>query len=176
MSVRDLHLLGSPTLRARSAEVESVDDAVRSLIDDLFETMDAAKGVGLAANQVGITTRIAVVDADGQRIAMVNPVITSAEGKARAEEGCLSIPEMYADVTRPDKIVLEALDRDGKPFRLEATGLAARAIQHEVDHLDGVLFIDYLSPLKRGLLLTRYKKDHRGESVIKQLKSVEARR
>lgn len=176
MSLRDLHLLGSPALRARSTEVETVDDTVRRLIDDLFETMDAAKGVGLAANQVGITTRVAVVDADGQRIALVNPVITSAEGKTKAEEGCLSIPEMYADVTRPDKIVLEALDRDGKPFRLEATGLTARAIQHEVDHLDGVLFIDYLSPLKRGLLLARYKKDHRGESVIKQLKSVEARR
>ena len=176
MTLRDLHLLGSPALRARSTEVDQVDDAVRTLVDDLFETMDAAKGVGLAANQVGITTRVAVIDADGKRIAMINPVITTPEGKAKAEEGCLSMPEVYADVVRAHRIVLQALDRDGKPFELEAEGLTARAIQHEVDHLDGILFIDYLSPLKRQLLLARYKKDHRGEGVIKQLKAAEAGR
>jgi peptide deformylase len=176
MSLRDLHLLGSPALRTRSTEVEAVDDAVRSLVDDLFETMDAAKGVGLAANQVGITTRVAVVDAEGHRLALINPVLSAPEGKARSEEGCLSMPELYADVTRPERIVLEALDREGRPYRLEAAGLLARAIQHEVDHLDGILFIDHLSPLKRQLLLARYKKDHRGESVIKQLKATEARR
>jgi peptide deformylase len=113
---------------------------------------------------------VAVVDVEGQRFAMINPVIRSAEGRARAEEGCLSIPELYGDVTRPDRIVLEATDEQGKPFTLEASGMVARCIQHEIDHLDGILFVDHLSPLKRQLLLARYKKDHRGEDVIKSLK------
>lgn len=170
MALRDLHLLGSPVLRTRSGNVETVDDAMRAFIADLFETMDAAKGVGLAANQVGVAKRVAVVDADGTRFAMVNPVIRSAEGRARAEEGCLSIPELYGDVTRAERIVLDAIDEAGAPFTLEAGGLVARAIQHEIDHLDGILFVDHLSPLKRQLLLARYKKDHRGEDVIKPVK------
>lgn len=174
MTLLPLHLLGSPVLRRPSSEVAVVDDEVRQFIDDLFETMDAAKGIGLAANQVGVTRRVAVIDADGKRFVMVNPVIRSAEGRARAEEGCLSIPELYAEVTRPDRIVMEALDRDGNPFRLEAEGLVARAVQHEIDHLDGILFVDHVSPLKRQLLLARYKKEHRGEDVIKQLKPVAA--
>jgi peptide deformylase len=176
MSLLDLHLLGSPVLRQESAPVAAVDDEVRRFIDDLYETMDAAKGVGLAANQVGVARRIAVVDADGQRFVMVNPVIRQAEGRSRAEEGCLSIPEVYADVTRAERIVLEALDREGQAFRLEADGLVARAIQHEIDHLDGILFLDHVSPLKRQLLISRYKKEHRGEDVIKRLKPVEAAR
>ncbi|HKP30140.1 MAG TPA: peptide deformylase [Gemmatimonadales bacterium] len=170
MALRDLHLLGSPVLRTRSKNIEAIDDEVRGFIADLFETMDAAKGIGLAANQVGIARRVAVVDVEGQRFAMINPVIRSAEGRSRAEEGCLSIPELYGDVTRPDRIVLEATDEQGKPFTLEASGLVARCIQHEIDHLDGILFVDHLSPLKRQLLLARYKKDHRGEDVIKPLK------
>lgn len=176
MTLRDLHLLGSPALRTRSTEVETVDEAIRRLIDDLFETMDAAKGVGLAANQVGITTRVAVVEADGQRLALVNPVLRSPEGKAKSEEGCLPIPDVYADVTRPERIVLEAIDREGQPYVIQAEGLLARAIQHEVDHLDGILFIDHLSPLKRQMLLARYKKDHKGEAIIKPLKGAEAGR
>lgn len=176
MSLRDLHLLGSPALRTRSTEVETVDEAIRRLIDDLFETMDAAKGVGLAANQVGITTRVAVVEADGHRLALVNPVLGSPEGKAKSEEGCLSIPDVYADVTRPERIVLEAIDREGQPYVIQAEGLLARAIQHEVDHLDGILFIDHLSPLKRQMLLARYKKEHKGEAIIKPLKGAEAGR
>lgn len=176
MSLLDLHLLGSPVLRQPSAPVPAVDDEIRRFIDDLFETMDAAKGVGLAANQVGVAKRVAVIDADGQRFAMVNPVITAATGRDRAEEGCLSIPELYAEVSRPERIVLSALDRDGQPFTLEADGLVARAVQHEIDHLDGILFIDHVSPLKRQLLVARYKKDHRGEPVIKTLKTAEAGR
>ena len=171
MVLRDLHLLGSPVLRTRSSNIETVDDELRQFIADLFETMDAAKGIGLAANQVGVARRVAVVDAEGTRFAMVNPVIRSAEGRSRAEEGCLSIPEVYGDVTRPDRIVLDATDEQGKPFTLEAEGLVARCIQHEIDHLDGILFVDHLSPLKRQLLLSRYKKDHRGEDVIKPVKS-----
>ena len=170
MALRDLHLLGSPVLRTRSSNVETVDDQLRGFIADLFETMDAAKGIGIAANQVGVAQRVAVVDVEGQRFAMINPVIRSAEGRSRAEEGCLSIPELYGDVTRPDRIVLDAIDEQGKPYTLEATGMVARCIQHEIDHLDGILFVDHLSPLKRQLLLARYKKEHRGEDVIKPLK------
>jgi peptide deformylase len=170
MALRDLHLLGSPVLRTRSDNVPAVDEEIRAFIADLFETMDAAKGIGLAANQVGVARRVAVVDVEGNRFAMVNPVIRSAEGRSRAEEGCLSIPELYGDVTRPDRIVLDAIDEQGKPFSLEASGMVARCIQHEIDHLDGILFVDHLSPLKRQLLLARYKKDHRGEDVIKTLK------
>ena len=175
MAVRDLHLLGSPLLRQQSAEVPAVDTEVRRFIDDLFETMDAAKGVGLAANQVGVATRIAVVGVEAERLVMVNPVIVSAEGKDRAEEGCLSIPEAYGDVTRPERIVLEAVDRNGTPYRREASGLLARAIQHEVDHLDGILFIDHLGALKRQFLVARWKKEHRGEGVIKTIRPEHAR-
>ncbi len=175
MAVRDLHLLGSPVLRQQSAEVPELTAEVRQFIDDLFETMDAAKGVGLAANQVGVATRIAVVGIEDERLVMVNPVIVSAEGRDRAEEGCLSIPEVYGEVTRPERIVLEAVDRDGKPYRREAGGLLARAIQHEVDHLDGILFIDHLGALKRQLLVARWKKEHRGEGVIKTIRPEHAR-
>lgn len=164
MSVLPLHLLGSPVLRQRSPELKVVDDSVRRLIDDMFETMEAAHGVGLAANQVGVSRRVAVVDADGHRFAMVNPVIVEAEGRSTAEEGCLSVPEIFGDVTRPERVVLEALDRDGNPFRLEADGLTARAIQHEIDHLDGVLFIDRISRLKRSLYVQKRKKALRRES------------
>ncbi len=175
MAVRDLHLLGSPVLRQQSAEVALVDGAVRRFIDDLFETMDAAKGVGLAANQVGTATRIAVVGVQEERFVMVNPVIVSTEGRDRAEEGCLSIPDAYGEVTRPERIVLEAVDRNGQPYRKEATGLLARAIQHEIDHLDGILFIDHLGALKRQLLVARWKKEHRGEGVIKTIRPEHAR-
>jgi peptide deformylase len=174
MAVRDLHLLGSPVLRQESAAVEVFDDELRQFIDDLFETMDAARGAGLAANQVGVAKRVAVVDADGQRFAMVNPVIRLREGKVKGEEGCLSIPDMDAEVTRADRIVLDAFDRDGNPYSLELTGYASRAVQHEIDHLDGILYVDHLSPLKRGLLLARYRKNTRGEGYIKVLKPAAA--
>jgi peptide deformylase len=175
MAVRDLHLLGSAVLRQQSAPVAAVNDETRQLIDDLFETMDTAKGVGLAANQVGVASRVAVVGAEGERLVLVNPVIANAEGTDRAEEGCLSIPDVYAEVTRPARIVLEALDRDGQPYRLEAEGLLARAIQHEIDHLDGILFLDHLSSLKRQLLVSRYKREHRGEGIIKSIRPEHAR-
>jgi len=167
MGVRDIHLLGSPVLRQRADEVAGIDDEVRSLIDDMFETMGVACGVGLAANQVGVARRVAVINAEGQTFAMINPVIVEENGRAGGEEGCLSIPDAYAEVTRPESIVLEALDEDGKPFRLEANGLVARAVQHEIDHLDGVLFVDHLSPMKRQLLVTRWKKEHRGEGLTR---------
>jgi len=176
MTLLSLHLLGSPVLRQRSADVQAVDDDVRRIIDDMFETMEAARGVGLAANQVGLARRVAVIDAEGQRFAMVNPVIVEAEGRATAEEGCLSIPEIYGDVTRAERVVLEALDREGQPFRLEAEGLTARAIQHEIDHLDGILFLDHLGLMKRKVLLARWKREHKDDpSYVKEVQPAAAR-
>ncbi|HWN18553.1 MAG TPA: peptide deformylase [Gemmatimonadales bacterium] len=164
MSLRSLHLLGSPVLRQHSAEVKTIDDEVRRLIADLFETMDAAKGVGLAANQVGVARRVAVVDADGDRFVMIDPIIVETEGRATAEEGCLSIPDIYGDVTRPERVVIEALDQEGARYKKEATGLKARAIQHEIDHLDGIIFLDHLSLLKRGMLLSRWRREHKDDT------------
>jgi peptide deformylase len=164
MSLLSLHLLGSPVLRQRSREVGVVDDEVRRLVDDMFETMDAARGVGLAGNQVGVARRVAVVDADEDRFEMIDPVILESEGRAAAEEGCLSIPEIYGDVSRPERVVIEATDREGNRYRKEATGLKARAIQHEIDHLDGILFLDHLSLIKRQMLLARYRREHKDDT------------
>ncbi|MEO8032749.1 MAG: peptide deformylase [Gemmatimonadota bacterium] len=169
MSVLSIHLLGSPVLRTRSPEEKGVTDDTEKLIADMFETMRAAKGVGLAANQVGQARRIAVVEAEDQSFVMINPVIVESAGRDSAEEGCLSIPEIFGDVTRPERVVLEAMGRDGQPFRLEATGLVARAIQHELDHLDGILFLDHLSPMKRKVLISRWKREHDGEGYIKTI-------
>jgi peptide deformylase len=141
-----------------------VDDEVRHLVEEMFETMAAAKGVGLAANQIGVARRIAVVDADDDRFAMIDPVIVEADGSSVAEEGCLSIPEIYGDVTRPERVVIEALDEQGNRYRREATGLKARAIQHEIDHIDGILFLDHLSLIKRQMLLARWRRERKDET------------
>ncbi|HEX9292911.1 MAG TPA: peptide deformylase [Gemmatimonadales bacterium] len=168
MTVRTLHLLGSPVLRQKSPAVPKVDDAVRRLVDDLFETMRAAKGVGLAANQIGVARRVAVVDIgaeDPPPLVLINPVIVErSDEEETAEEGCLSIPEIFGDVTRAARIVVEALDQDGSRARVEAHGYKARAIQHEIDHLDGILFLDHLSAVKRGLLLSKWKKARKGQT------------
>jgi peptide deformylase len=164
MSLLPLHLLGSPILRQHSLEVKTIDDQVRRLVEDMFETMDAARGIGLAANQVGVARRVAVVDVEGDRFVMIDPRIVEAEGRATAEEGCLSIPDIYADVTRPDRVVIEALDSEGTPYRKEASGLKARAIQHEIDHLDGILFLDHLSLIKRQMLLARWRREHKDDT------------
>lgn len=164
MSLRPLHLLGSPVLRQRSAEVPEVDDQVRALIADLFETMRASKGVGLAANQVGVRQRVAVVEtAEDQSYALVNPVVVEREGTDHDEEGCLSIPDLYAEVERAARVVVEAADQRGALRRIEGTGLLARALQHEIDHLDGILFIDRVGPLKRRLLLRQWERLRKGE-------------
>jgi len=176
MSLLPLHLLGSPVLRQHSAEVKTVDDEIRRLVADLFETMDAARGVGLAANQVGVARRVAVVDAEGDRFVMIDPVIVETEGRSTAEEGCLSIPDIYGDVTRPERVVLEALEQDGSRYRKEATGLKARAIQHEIDHLDGILFLDHLSLIRRGMLLSRWRREHKDDTgYTKEVQAASAR-
>jgi peptide deformylase len=158
VSVLDIRVLGDPVLRQDTKPVSAVTDEIRRLIDDMFETMHAAKGIGLAAPQVGRVERVAVVDVEGgkQPIALVNPEIISSEGSAKAEEGCLSIPDVFGDVERPANVVVRALDRDGKPFEMPASELLARCFQHEIDHLHGKLFIDYLSVLKRRAALAKW--------------------
>jgi peptide deformylase len=167
VTVRTLHLLGSPVLRERADRVARVDDAVRRLVDDLFDTMRAAKGVGLAANQIGVARRVAVVDVgedDPPALVLINPAIRErGDDTETAEEGCLSIPDIFGDVERPARIVVEALDRDGHAYRVEAHGYKARAIQHEIDHLDGILFLDHLSAVKRALLVAKWKKARKGK-------------
>jgi len=164
VSLRPLHLLGSPALRERTRPVEAPTDELRQLVADLFETMYAAKGIGLAANQVGALERVAVIDVgDGEPLAMVNPVIVDQSGEDAAEEGCLSIPELYEEVTRAWTVEVQALDQDGNPIRVAVEGLKARALQHEIDHLDGILFIDRVSPMRRRLLLAKWRRQRKGE-------------
>lgn len=164
MSLRPLHLLGSPALRERTRQVAQPTDELRQLVADLFETMYAAKGVGLAANQIGELDRVAVIDVgDGEPLAMVNPVIVEQSGEDAAEEGCLSIPELYEEVTRAWTVQVDAIDQDGEPIHIAAEGLKARALQHEIDHLDGILFIDRVSPMRRRLLLAKWRRQRKGE-------------
>ena len=160
MSLLDIHVLGSPILRQVTRPVETVTDDMRRLIDDMIETMYVAKGVGLAAPQVGRTERIAVIDVGDERGAfpIINPEILHTEGSAKAEEGCLSIPDIYADVERPAIVTIRALDREGKPFEVAGDDLLARCLQHEIDHLQGRLFLDHLSLLKRRAAMSKWSK------------------
>jgi peptide deformylase len=162
MSVRELRYLGDPLLRDRAAEVADVTDDLRRLIADMFDTMYAEEGVGLAAPQIGVGARIIVVDArdaESEPFALINPrIIASSEDVDRAEEGCLSIPGLKEIVERAVAVRVEGLDMDGRRVELEAEGFLARVLQHEVDHLDGILFIDRVSALKRKMLLNRWQK------------------
>ena len=157
MSLLDIHVLGSPILRQETTPVERMTDELRRLTDDMFDTMHAAKGIGLAAPQIGRSERIAVIDVEDNPIVIVNPEIVITEGSAKAEEGCLSIPEIYGDVERAARVTIRALDRDGERFELQASELLARCLQHEIDHLHGKLFIDYLSFLKRRSALAKWE-------------------
>jgi peptide deformylase len=165
MPPREIRLLGDPVLRRTAQPVAEVTDETRSLITDLFDTMYAEDGVGLAAPQVGVMQRVIVVDPrqeDVAPFALVNPVVLERSSEVeRAEEGCLSIPGLQEVVERPARITITGLDADGAEVSLHADGLLARVLQHEVDHLDGVLFIDRVSPLKRKLLIDKWKKLHR---------------
>jgi peptide deformylase len=162
MAVREVRLLGDPVLREKAAPVNAVTEAVRSLIADMFETMYAEDGVGLAAPQVGVSERILVIDTREEGtspIALVNPVILEAsEETEKAEEGCLSLPGLNDVVVRSARVIVNGLDPDGRPQQIEAEGLLSRALQHEIDHIDGILFIDRVSPLKRQMLLKKWKK------------------
>ena len=166
MSLLDIWLLGAPILREETRPVEVVTDDVRRLIDDMFETMYAARGIGLAAPQVGRLERVAVVDVDKNPLAIVNPEILVREGTQRGEEGCLSIPEIYGDVERAARVVVRALDRDGQVFEIDGTDLLARCLQHEIDHLHGKLFIDYLSLVKRRAAMLKWERMRKGERSL----------
>ena len=157
MSILDIRVLGDPILRQSTAAVQEITPELRKLVADMFETMHHARGIGLAAPQVGRTERVAVIEIEGEPLVVINPEILESSGKAKAEEGCLSIPDIYADVERPKDVVVRAMDIDGNSYEIEATELLARCLQHEIDHLDGKLFLDYLSVLKRTAALTKWK-------------------
>lgn len=164
---REIVLYGSKVLRRKALPVTSVDAEVKALIQDLFDTLAEADGVGLAAPQIGVSRRVIVVDISAAEarhppVALVNPVVDAGRGSITAEEGCLSIPEVYGEVSRYTDVDVSALDHEGRPFAFTAEGFFARVLQHEIDHLDGRLFIDHLPPLKRQLLrgaLKRIRKE-----------------
>jgi len=168
MAVRPVRIYGDPVLRTKAADVTEFDDTLRRLVEDMFETMHAYNGVGLAANQVGVLQRVFVVDVpigEDQRVrqAIVNPVLDRTDGADTAEEGCLSMPGIYEDVKRPLHVRVRGQDENGRPVEIEAEGYLARAIQHEADHLNGVLFTDRLSPLRRQFLRKALDQLARGE-------------
>ena len=156
-----------PRLRTIASPIEAVDDEVRALIADMLETMYAAKGIGLAATQVDVHRRLLVADVSEERNdprVFVNPVVIGRDDPGSCQEGCLSVPGIYEDVERAQKVRVRALDRDGKVFELQADGLLAVCIQHEIDHLDGKLFVDYLSELKRQRIRKKLDKERRHRS------------
>jgi len=166
MAIRQIRLLGDPVLRERCREIDEVNQEIRQLIDDLIDTMYEADGIGLAAPQIGVSQRVFVYDIREDEHppgVLVNPRIIETSGKVRESEGCLSIPDLSEIVERHVNIVAEGLNREGKLVRLEADGLLSRCLQHEFDHLDGILFFDRISPLKRKMLLNKWTKGNRGE-------------
>jgi peptide deformylase len=157
-----------PRLRTKASPVAVFDEALHRLVDDLLETMYAAKGVGLAASQVDVHKRLLVLDVSETRdqpMVFINPQIVSAEGRVPGEEGCLSLPGIYDKLERAARIRVHAQGRDGKPFEIDAEGMLAVCIQHEMDHLDGKLFVDYLSELKRQLIRRRLQKERKQRSA-----------
>jgi len=177
VTVRPIHLLGSPVLRERSADIEEIDSALHELIKDLTDTMYADDGLGLAANQIGIAKQVAVVGSENEPpLVLINPKLVERDGTATEEEGCLSLPDLFAQVARPARIVVETMDLEGETVHVEAEAIKARAILHEMDHLNGTLFIDHLSPLKRRMLLKKWKKLRKGkEGYLKYLTAADAK-
>ena len=163
MPIRRIVKFGDPVLEAPTHRVEKITDEIRSLVDDMWETMYAAPGVGLAANQIGVPLRLAVIDLSvgedpAARIVMINPEVIATSGSQNEEEGCLSIPGFTEFVVRPDHATIRALGLDGGEFTMEGTGLLARAFCHETDHLDGKLYIHRLGGIKRSLIAKRIRK------------------
>jgi peptide deformylase len=164
MAVRDILILPDKRLRLNSEPVKAVDKSLRKLVDDMFETMYAAPGIGLAAIQIGVPQRVVTLDLAKKDDppapqVFINPEVTwKADEKSTYEEGCLSIPEYYEEVERPSAVRVKYLGFDGMPHEIEATGLLATCLQHEIDHTNGVLFIDYISKLKRSMVMKRFKK------------------
>lgn len=160
MTIRKILYLPDERLRKVAKPVDTFDEPLQTLIDDMFETMYDARGVGLAAPQIGVSLRLSVIDITGEKsnqIVIINPEIVSATGEKEFEEGCLSVPGAYDTVVRAEQVTVKALDRFGNPFELKGEGLLAECLQHEIDHLNGKLFVDLLSPLKR--MMARKKLD-----------------
>ncbi len=171
MTQLDVIIAPDPVLKRKARPVAEIDGRIRRLMDDMLETMYRAPGIGLAAPQVGVLERIIVVDVAGkdeprQPYGMVNPeVIWRSDAEQVWQEGCLSLPDHYADVTRPAEVRVRYLDRDGQAQELQAGGLLAVCVQHEIDHLDGVLFVDHLSSLKRNIILRKLVKAKRAQAA-----------
>jgi len=157
VSILDIRVLGDPVLRKETEIVENVNDDIRKLINDMFETMYAAEGIGLAAPQVGRTERITVMDVEGAKFALVNPEIIDRQGTIRGEEGCLSIPDVFGEVERSNTVTVRAQNELGEEIEIIGNELLARCLQHEIDHLHGKLFLDYLSVLKRRAALAKWE-------------------
>lgn len=153
----DLRFYPDPVLRAENREVEVFDDKLVQFAQDMMETMYEKDGVGLAAPQVGKNIRLAVIAFENREYVLINPRIVESAGEQVGEEGCLSVPGVYEKIKRADHVIVEAVDEKGNPIRLEAEGFLARAFAHEIDHLNGVLFIDHLSPLKRSFVKKRLR-------------------
>jgi len=166
MAIREIRTYPDPVLRVKTTRVEKIDSSLNALIEDMVETMHAAPGVGLAANQIGVPIQLAVIDLSAQEnekkrhplIVIINPEVLSQEGSVTEEEGCLSIPDYAETITRAARVKVRAQDRNGKAFEIEAEGLMAKALQHEIDHLNGVLFVDRMSMLKKSIFKRRFKK------------------
>lgn len=164
MALLDILHFPDPRLRTRAKPVAAVTDDIRKLVDDMFETMYQAPGIGLAATQVNVHQRVVVIDISkeqDQPMVFINPEILDKQGVEAMDEGCLSVPGIYERVERADRVRVRALDRNGEPFEMEADDLLAVCIQHEIDHLDGKLFVDYISPLKRQRIRKKLEKSHR---------------
>jgi len=164
MAILDVLRFPDERLRTVAKKIDKIDKSITTLISDMFDTMRDENGIGLAATQVDIHKRLVVIDVSENQdapLVFINPEITHKEGKTISEEGCLSVPNNYAQVERAEKITVSALDKAGEPFTLDADGLLAICIQHELDHLKGKLFVDYLSPLKRQRIKTKLEKEAR---------------
>lgn len=164
MAILDILTFPDARLRQKATPVARVDDEVRQLVDDMLETMYAAPGIGLAAVQVNVPKRVLVIDISDEKdrpLCLINPEILEREGEETMQEGCLSVPTFYEDVTRAERVRVRALGRDGEPFEIETDGLLAVCIQHEIDHLDGRLFVDHISSLKRQRIRKKLERDRR---------------
>lgn len=166
MSLLNILQYPDAQLRTTAKAVETVDGRIASLVDNMFDTMYEAPGIGLAATQINVHERVVVIDVSeegDQPLTLINPELIVTEGEAEMEEGCLSIPGIYEKVTRPAQVRVAAVDREGNPFEMDAEGLLAVCIQHEIDHLNGKLFVDYLSTLKRNRIRKKLIKQQRQE-------------
>jgi peptide deformylase len=161
MAILNILHFPDPRLRKKAEPIVEVTDDIRQLADDMLETMYDAPGIGLAANQVNVQKRLIVIDISEDKsepLILINPEILDKQGEREYEEGCLSVPEAYETVVRADTVTIKAVNRDGEPFEFSAEGLLATCVQHEIDHLDGKLFVDYLSNLKRERIKKRLEK------------------